>query len=312
VRRTGIVDSLGLLAALAALVAVFSLTTSHFFSWTTALALAGQLPEGLLLATGMTLVVLTGGIDLSVGSLLALAAAVFGTSMAVGGLPLPIAALLALGVSAACGATNGLVSTRWRVPSFIVTLAMLEMARGATYLVSNSETRYLGSAVDVIAAPVLVGLRLPFVLAVLVVCLGQLTVTHLVFGRQLVAVGANDDAARLAGLEPGRVRTVAFTVSGILAGLAAILQVGRLSAADPNAGIGLELDAIAAVVIGGTRLTGGRGSVARSALGVLVMTVLGAGLAQLGVQEPTRRLVTGAVIVAAAVGDAIRTRGVGA
>jgi ribose transport system permease protein len=101
-------------------------------------------------------------------------------------------------------------------------------------------------------------------------------------------------------------------VSAILAGVAAILQVGRLSAADPNAGIGLELDAIAAVVIGGTRLTGGRGSVARSALGVLVMTVLGAGLAQLGVQEPTRRLVTGAVIVAAAVVDAIRTRAIGA
>jgi ribose transport system permease protein len=132
----------------------------------------------------------------------------------------------------------------------------------------------------------------------------------MVFGRELLAVGSNSEAARLAGISPGRVRIAAFALAGALAGLAAIVQAGRLAAVDPNAGTGLELDAIAAVVIGGTSLSGGRGSVIASALGALVILVLGAGLAQLGVQEPTRRLVTGGVIVAAAIVDHYRAKGV--
>jgi ribose transport system permease protein len=299
---------LGLAAALASLVAVFSLTTDHFFSWTTMVALANQAPEALLLATGMTLVVLTGGIDLSVGSVLALAAAIFGTVVASGQLGLPAAAMAALAVGAGCGAANGWLSSRWRIPSFIVTLAMLEIARGATYLVTESQTRYLGARVDVITSDVIAGLRVPAIVAVVLVVVAQWALTHTVVGRQIVAVGANDEAARLAGIDPGRVRTIAFTLCGALAGLAALAQTGRLGAADPNAGMGLELEAIAAVVIGGTSLSGGRGAIGTSALGAMVMAVLGAGLAQMGVQEPTRRLTTGAVIVAAAAADAWRRR----
>ena len=141
-----------------------------------------------------------------------------------------------------------------------------------------------------------------------VVIVAQWALTHTVAGRQIVAVGANDEAARLAGIDPGGVRLMAFVVCGLLAGVAAVMQAGRLSAADPNAGIGLELEAIAAVVIGGTSLAGGRGAVITSALGAVVIAVLGAGLAQLGVQEPTRRLMTGAVIVVAASADAWRRR----
>ena len=137
---------------------------------------------------------------------------------------------------------------------------------------------------------------------------GQFLLQRMVLGRELLAVGTNREAAHLAGISPGRVSLTAFTLSGALAGVAAIAQVARLAAVDPNAGIGLELDAIAAVVIGGTSLSGGRGSVVASALGAMVMLVLGGGLAQLGVQEPTRRLVTGAVIVAAAIVDRYRTR----
>ena len=152
------------------------------------------------------------------------------------------------------------------------------------------------------------GLRAPVLVAMALVIVAQWALTHTVLGRQIVAVGANDEAARLAGIDPRRVRTIAFTLCGALAGLAAIAQTGRLAAADPNAGIGLELEAIAAVVIGGTSLAGGRGAIATSALGAMVMAVLGAGLAQMGVQEPTRRLTTGAVIVAAAAADVWRRR----
>jgi ribose transport system permease protein len=300
-------DWLGLAGALVLLTAGFSAATSHFWSWTTLVALANQAPEALLLATGMTLVVLTGGIDLSVGSVLALSAAVFGLAVDAGW-GVPPAAAAALAVGSACGVTNGWLSTRWGLPSFIATLAMLEMARGATYLVSSSQTRYLGARVDAITADVVVGLRAPIVLAVAMVVVAQWALTHTVAGRHIVAVGANAEAARLAGIDPASTRLLVFTVSGALAGLAAVMQAGRLSAADPNAGIGLELEAIAAVVIGGTSLAGGRGAVGSSALGAVVIAVLGAGLAQLGVQEPTRRLTTGAVIVAAAAADAWRRR----
>ena len=298
----------GLLGALAVLVAAFSLLTNHFFSWTTLLALANQAPEILLLATGMTLVVITGGIDLSVGSVLALSAAVAGVCLVEWQLALPVAAAAALGVGVACGWVNGWLSTRWRLPSFIATLAMLEMARGATYLVSESQTRYLGARLDGIGGEALVGLRFPVLAAVVVVVAAHLMLTRSVLGRQIFAVGANDEAARLAGIDIHRVRVIAFAASGALAGLAALAQAARLSAADPNAGIGLELEAIAAVVIGGASLSGGRGSVLASAIGAMVMAVLGAGLAQMGVQEPTRRLTTGAVIVVAATVDIWRQR----
>jgi ribose transport system permease protein len=295
----------GLIAVLIALVAGFGIVTGHFVSATTARSLANQAPDGLLLATGMTFVILTGGIDLSVGSVLGLSGAVFGVLIVKAEVPLLVAVLGAIATGTLCGFT----SVRWRLPSFIVTLAMLEMARGATYLVTNSQTLYLGSAVDAITYNVAGGLGAPIFLAGAIVTASQLVLRHVVFGRRIFAVGVNAEAARLAGIDPGRVRIAVFAMSGGLAGAAAVTQAARLSAADPNAGMGLELEAIAAVVIGGASLTGGRGSVISSALGALVMLVLGAGLAQMGVQEPTRRLVTGAVIVTAAVADQLRRRG---
>jgi ribose transport system permease protein len=300
---------IGLLGVLVALVLGFGAATDHFLSWTTAVAIANQAPESLIIATGMTLVVITGGIDLSVGSILALSAAVMGTMLASGAAPLPLAAVAGVLVGTACGAANGWMTTRWQLPSFVVTLAMLEIARGATYLVTDSQTRYLGTSVDPVTSELAFGLRLPVLVAVVVVIAGQLLLTRVSLGRYLVAVGANDEAAHLAGVSPGRVRTLAFTLAGAMAGIAAVLQAGRLAAADPNAGIGLELEAIAAVVIGGTSLAGGRGSVVTSALGALVIAVLGAGLAHMGVQEPTRRIVTGLVIAGAAVTDYYRRRG---
>jgi ribose transport system permease protein len=289
------------------LIVVFGLTTRNFVSWTTARALANQAPDALLVVVGMTLVIVTGGIDLSVGSVMALSAAVFGLVLTSGG-QLPVAMAAAVATGAAAGAVNGAVSVQWQLPTFLVTLGMLEMARGGTYLLTSSRTIYLGTQVDVLNRDLIAGLGAPILVAGAVVAGGQFLLTRMVLGRELLAIGTNREAAHLAGINPGRVTLTAFTISGALAGLAAIAQAARLAAVDPNAGIGLELDAIAAVVIGGTSLSGGRGSVVASALGALVILVLGGGLAQLGVQEPTRRLVTGGVIVAAAIVDRYRTR----
>src|SRR5690606_25002820 len=145
-----------------------------------------------------------------------------------------------------------------------------------------SQTQYLGRKIEWLASEVAFGISAPIVIAVLVVILAHIVLTTTVFGRHLVALGQNEEAARLSGISVKKIRWTVFAVTGLLVGLGGILHTARLSAADPNAGLGLELRAIAAVVIGGTSLTGGRGSVIRSAIGVVLIAVLGSGLAQAG------------------------------
>jgi ribose transport system permease protein len=148
----------------------------------------------------------------------------------------------------------------------------------------------------------------PFLGALALVVVGQVVLSRTVFGRYLVAIGTNEEAVRLSGIDTRPVKLAVFALSGLLAGAAGVVYTARLAAADPNAGIGFELSAIAAVVVGGTSLMGGRGSAVGSFLGVVVIAVLGSGLAQVGVEEPTKRFVTGLVIVAAVVADRYRHR----
>lgn len=304
-------DALRLVLVLIALVAVFGLATDRFFSLRTFQVIANQLPVLLTVSIGMTYVLLVGGIDLSVGSALALGAGTLGIllSQKICGLPLAILACLAVGLG--IGAVNALVSIRWRLPSFIVTLGMLEVARGGAYLVTGSRTQYVGAAIEAVQDVSVLGLSLPFLLALLLVVAGQALLTRTVFGRYVVAVGANEEAVRLSGIDTRRIKLMVFAGSGLLAGLAGVLHTARLAAADPNAGAGLELQAIAAAVVGGTSLRGGRGGVVGTLLGVLVMSVLETGLAQVGAQEPVKRLVTGAVIVVAVIFDNRRHRKTG-
>ena len=298
----------GLALVLALLIGGFSLATEHFFTFTTLRTIANQVPDVLLVAVGMTFVILGGGIDLSVGSVLALSSAVAGVALTDWEWPLAAALAAALGAGAAVGGLNGLLVTRWTLPSFIVTLGTLEIARGAAYLVTDSQTKYIGGAIEQLNTPVAGGLTAAFLLAVGLVAAGQFVVERTVFGRHLIAVGASERAAWLAGIDPRPVRLITFVLAGVLSAVAGVAQSARLAAADPNAGTGLELQAIAVVVIGGTSLLGGRGSVVTTLFGVLIIAVLGAGLAQMGVGEPMRRLVTGGVIVAAVVVDYYRSR----
>jgi ribose transport system permease protein len=302
------VEYAGLTLALVALVAVFGLSTEHFFSLTTLRTVANQIPDAVVIAVGMTLVMVAGGIDLSVGSVLALCGAVLGVCLVDFKLPLPVAFVACLLTGLVCGLVNGFVTVKWRLPSFIVTLGMLEIARGGAYLVTNSQTKYIGVSVERIAEASFFGLSLPFALALAVVAAGQFAIARTVWGRYLVAVGTNEEVVRLSGIDPRPVKLAVYSLSGALAAVAAVIHSARLSSADPNAGAGFELNAIAACVIGGTSLTGGRGSVVSSFFGVLIIAVLGAGLAQIGAQEPTKRLVTGCVIVTAVILDAYRAR----
>lgn len=298
-----------MLAIWLGLVFLFGALSESFLTGRTFTTLANRIPPLAVIATGMTLVLIIGGIDLSVGSVLGLGGAVLGLAVVDWHWPLWAAALLCLGVGLLAGLLNGTVSVRLGIPSFIVTLGMLEIARGLAYLATHSQTKYIGAAVEGLTKPLgALAVSPAFLLAVLVVAAGQVVLSRTVFGRYLVAIGTNEQAVRLAGINPRPVKLAVFALTGLLTGLAAVFYTSRLGSSDPNAGVGLELSAIAAVVIGGTSLMGGRGSVLNSFFGVLIIATLEAGLAQVGVSEPMKRVITGAVIVAAVIVDAWRQR----
>lgn len=291
------------------LLLLFGSLSDTFLTGRTLGTLANRIPTLAVVATGMTLVLIIGGIDLSVGSVLGLCGSVLGLAMVNWEWPLWQGVLLCLGVGLAAGTFNGCISVRLGIPSFIVTLGTLEIARGLAYRVTHSQTRYIGQAVASFAEPLPgLGISPATVLALLVVAAAQVVLSRGVFGRKLVAIGTNEPAARLAGLNPRPAKIAVFSLAGALTGLGAVFYTSRLGSADPNAGAGLELSAIAAVVIGGTSLMGGRGSVVNSFFGVLIIATLEAGLAQVGVSEPSKRVITGLVIIVAVVLDAWRHR----
>ncbi|MBS0450355.1 MAG: ABC transporter permease [Proteobacteria bacterium] len=301
----------GLAVVLAAMIALFASLSDYFLTKQTFVTIANEIPALAVMAVGMTFVLIIAGIDLSVGSVLALSAAITASAILQWHWSVPAAAALGLAAGLLCGAITGAVSVAWRLPSFIVSLGMLEAVRGSAYLVTNSRTQYVGDAISGLAAPWIGGISAAFVLAVLLVIVGQVVLTRTVFGRCVVGIGTNEEAMRLAGVDPRPIRIAVFALTGLLAGLAGLMQSARLEAADPNAGAGIELQVIAAVVIGGTSLMGGRGSVINTFFGVLIISVLEAGLAQIGASEPSKRIITGAVIVVAVIIDTLRQRRAG-
>ena len=308
-RLASLSGDLALLIVLALLIALFGTLSNHFFRIATFRTIANQIPDLLVIAVGMTFVLMVSGIDLSVGSMMALSGTVVGLAMTQWGWSLWAVLPLSLAVGLLCGLFNGCVSIGLSIPSFIVTLGMLEFARGAACQVADSRTRYIGAAVEPVGAALTgIGLSPAFFTAAAIVAAAHVVLRRTVFGRHVIAVGNNEVAAKYSGISPTSIRLRVFAICGTLSGLAGLFKTSRLSSADPNAGIGMELDAIAAVVIGGTSLRGGRGSVFRSFIGVLIIAVLRFGLASKGVDEPVKRMITGSVIVLAVVTDALKDR----
>lgn len=306
--RRVLAERAGLIGALLLLILVFGSLSNSFLSARTLVSIANQIPDLTVIAVGLTLVLISGGIDLSVGSVLALCAAVIGVAMVDGNLSLGMAALFAIAAGTLCGLVSGSITVLAGLPSFIVTLGMLEVARGGAYLFTDSQTKYIGSSVESISASLpIIGVSASFLVAVVVVVCAQVLLTRTVFGRYLIAIGTNENAVRMSGIDTRPYRIAVFAISGALCGLGAIAQTSRLATADPNAAVGLELSAIAAAVIGGTSLMGGRGSVINTFFGVLIIAVLQTGLASVGASEPVKRVITGGVIVVAALLDVWRT-----
>lgn len=289
------------------LLVLFGLLSENFLTATTLSTLANRVPALAVVAAGMTLVLIIGGIDLSVGSVLGLSGAILGMVMVDWHFPFWAAGLFCILIGLAAGALNGIISVGAGIPPFIVTLGMLEVARGLAYLTTHSQTKYIGAPVESLSKSLpVVGCSAAFLIALGLVFLGQVVLSRTVFGRKLIAIGTNEQAVRLAGINPRPTKVFVYVLLGALTGLGAVFYTSRLGSSDPNAGVGLELSAIAAVVIGGTSLMGGRGSVVNSFLGVLIIATLEAGLAQVGASEPVKRVVTGAVIIIAVILDAWR------
>ena len=304
----------GVLLALVLITLFFSATAPYFATPDNALKIFVQIAINTVLAAGMTFVILTGGIDLSVGSVLALCTVVGATIMINEDLSpaaaITLSLLACMATGAVCGSLNGWISTRWKIPSFIVTLGMLNMAAGAARVVSDNSTITGLPQSFVDFGNLIIGGFLPsiFLVAVLVIAAGWFVLRFTVFGRMIFAVGTNDEAVRLSGHNPDFYKVAAFTISGLTAGIAAMVYLLRLNIGSPIAGVGYELNAIAAVIIGGTSLSGGKGSIIGTLVGACILQVLSTGLQLLGVGDNFKPIVIGLVIVLAVILDAYRER----
>ena len=302
------------------LLAAFSIMTPSFLTANNLSILAKHVSISAILAVGMTFVVLSGGIDLSVGSVAGLAGMVAGGLLTVGiaGHTTGIvgAIIAALLVSCGVGLLNGLLVSRVGVAPFIATLGTLYIARGAALLISNGKTfpNLAGTAAggstgfSVIGQSFLLVVPLPVWLMTVIAVAASAVAMRTPFGRHVYAVGGNERAARLAGIRVGRVKLLTYCFSGLCAGLVGLIIASQLESAHPATGESFELNAIAAVVLGGTSLMGGRGSVRGSLIGAFVIGVLADGLVMMGVSEFWQIVIKGLVIVLAVTVDQLQTR----
>ena len=301
-RQTGTIAGLVLLSAVLALSSPYFLTVSNIVNVLQQSAIIA------IVAAGITFVIISGGIDLSVGSVLALAGLVMADALRAG-VALPVAISLALGVGILAGCLNGLLVTLGRIPPFIATLGTMSAVRGLALMYTGG-TPISGFSADfrALAAGGLFGVPAP-----VVVMLGVYLVAHAVLvrtkvGRYAYAIGGNEEGARLSGINVTFHKTVVYAICGMLSGLAAVLLSARLNSAQPIAGTSYELDAIAAAVIGGTSLMGGEGTLAGTLIGALIMGVLRNGLNLLNVSSYLQQVAIGLVIIIAVFVDMVMKR----
>jgi ribose transport system permease protein len=309
-RIRNLLSQSGPLLGLLVLGFVLTLMSDRFLTFTNLTNVGQQIAVIAIVALGSTFVIISGGIDLSVGSVLALSSAVFAIAFAQAHLPLPLAILGGLLAGVVAGIVNGLLITFGRLPPFIATLAMLSVARGLVLVVTDGrpisgfppEFRVITEGTLLFDVPLSLGLMLALFV------LGAIALRNTVFGRATYAVGGNEEVARLSGVRVVRTKLGVYALSGLFAAVGGLVLTSRLNSAQPVAGQGLELDVIAAVVIGGASLSGGEGGAFRTLLGALVIGVLRNGLNLVNVSSFWQQVAVGAVIAAAVMTDTLRRR----
>ena len=307
------------LVALMLMIVAMTFLSDNFATSDNLFNVLRQVSVNLCISVGMTLVILTGGIDLSVGSILAVSGAVaaglYKSGIAIEGSDTFIgftffgAALVAIGIGCALGWFNGFMITRFNVPPFVATLAMLTMARGFTMLYTNGlPITGLGSSFGYLGTGWFLGIPMPVWVAIGIVLIFGFFIKKSRTGRYIYAIGGNEKATRLSGINVNRVKIIVYTLCGALCAVAGLLVTARLDSAQPNAGTGYELDAIAAVVIGGTSMSGGKGSIAGTVVGALIIAVLNNGLVLLNVSPFWQQVIKGLVILLAVVLDKFNSK----
>jgi len=291
---------LGLAIALTALMLGLALARPNFLTLGNLINLVRQISINGILAVGVTYVLLTGGVDLSLGSLVALTGVIAAMFAHPGQYPVvvPIAAGVAAG--AMCGVANGLLVTRGRMAPFVVTLGMMTSARGLALLLSGGRpVSNLSTAFTRIGSGDFAGIPAPTWILLAVAAASHVLLRKMRMGRHVYAVGGNENAARASGVSVNTVKLACYIICGAMAGLAGVVLASRITTGQPNAGIGYELDAIAAVVIGGTSLNGGSGGIGGTILGALLIGVINNGLDLLNVSSYYQQVIKGLIIVGA-------------
>ena len=314
-RQKDLLQKFAALASLLGLIVIFSFTSDAFFTVGNGMTVALQVTSIAFLGIGATCVIITGGIDLSVGAALAVKA----------GVPVPLAMLAGLLVGALCGLINGLCVTVLKLPPFIATLGMMLVARGVALQITDAKAigglgesfaelgngslwRVVNIGPDGFPDVVFVGIPYPVLLMVVLAVAVSILLNRATLGRHLYAVGSNMEAARLSGVNVQRVTLFAYVLSGLLAGLTGCVLMSRLVTAQPSEGLMYELDAIAAAVIGGTSLTGGVGTISGTVIGAFVIGILRNGLNMAGVSAFTQQILIGLVILLTVWIDQMRHR----
>ena len=298
------------LIALVLMVTMIAILSDSFLTPENGWNIMRQISVNLCLSIGLTLIILTGGIDLSVGAILAFAGAVTagllknGVSLEIWDVHLQFttwgAMLMGIFAGTLLGATNGIAITKFKIPPFVATLGMFSIARGLTMLWTGGfPITGLGDSFTAIGTGRLLGAPIPVWISLTLVVIFVIVTRKTIFGRHIFAIGGNERASLLTGLKVNRIKLWVYTLCGTLCAAGAMIVTARLDSAQPNAGLGYELDAIAAVVIGGTSLSGGKGSILGTVLGCLIIGVLNNGLFLLNVSPFWQQIIKGMVILAA-------------
>jgi ribose transport system permease protein len=300
----------GPLIGLVLLCVIFSLTTDVFLTWRNALNVIDQITVLGILAIGMTAVIVIGGIDLSVGSILAFSMMMMGWLYQSVGVPLGLAIVAGLLVGAACGLVNGLLITRAKLPPFIATLTMMSVGRGLANIITEGRqiVGYPDWFTNLSTVRHFGFLSVTVAIFIVLSIISWAILRYTTIGRSLYAIGGSPEVARLAGIRVRQLTMSVYALSGLLAGLASVALACRLNSSQPSAGTGYELDTIAAVVIGGASLNGGVGGIRGTVVGVLIIGVLRNGLNLSGVSPFVQQIVIGVVIALAVAADTLRRR----
>lgn len=282
---------------------ILSILTPRFLTINNLRNVFTQVSVNAVIAAGMTFVILTGGIDLSVGSILAIAGAVAAAIVkSTGNVFLAVIAALAIG--AIIGLLNGIIIARGKIQAFIATLVSMTVFRGVTYVYTNgTPVSGLGQKFMVLGNDKILGMPIPVIVTVIIFLLSYYILDQTRYGRYVYSIGGNEDTARLSGINTNKVKTLVYVISGVMAAVSGIIVTSRIGSASPNAGSGFELDAIAAVVLGGTSLAGGEGSIVGTIIGAVIIGVLNNGLNLMNVSPFYQLIVKGLVILLAVMID---------